>query len=117
MRLILASALCALPAHADTTYTWGSVFYPSTITLQPTDAPGAVAEVVFDNKTVHIDELVTFTLDLDGLAVTVDALVGQGMTPDRFTVTPPDGYVAVPPEMDVDEDAVGVILVLPYVGF
>ena len=27
--------------------------------------------------------------DLDGLAVTVDALVGRGLTPDRMTVTPP----------------------------
>ena len=118
MRLTLASALCALPAHADTTYAWGMLEgYRSTITLQPTDAPGAVAEVEFINKTVHTDEDVSFVLDLDGLAVTVDASVGRGLTPDRFTVTPPDGYVAMPPELDVQEDGVGVILVVPYVGF
>ena len=113
--------LCALTlpasAHADTTHTWGALTgYQSTIRLQPTDAPGAVAEVVFDNKTVHRDELVTFVLELDGLAVTVDALVGRGLTPDRMTVTPPVGFIAVPAEIDVPENEAGVVLILPWTG-
>ena len=112
-----AALICALPTHAETAHTWGSSFYQSSITLQPTDAPGAVAEVVFDNKTVHADEDVTFTLDLDGLAVMVDAQVGRGLTPDRMTITPPDGYIAVPDMLDVAEDAEGVILIVPWVGF
>ncbi len=114
----LATAICiATPAHADNVHSWGSMFYGSTITLQPTEAPGAVAEVEFINRTVHLDEDVTFTLDLDGLAVVVDASVGRGLTPDRFTVHAPDGYIAVPPEMDVAEDKAGVILLMPWVGF
>ncbi len=117
MRTFLTSLILTLPAHADTTYTWGSQFYPSTITLGPTDAPGAVAEVVFDNRTVHRDEAVTFVLDLDGLSVTVDALVGRGLTPDRFSVTPPDGYIAVPESLDVAEDKTGVILLVPFLGY
>lgn len=118
MRGALILALAAFPAHADTTYAWGMLEgYRSTITLQPTDAPGAVAEVVFDNRKVHTDDEVSFVLDLDGLSVTVDASVGRGLTPDRFTVTPPDGYVAMPPELDVQEDGVGVILVMPWIGF
>ena len=118
MKVAAALFAAALPAHADNVHTWGYFpEYASTITLQPTDAPGAVAEVVFVNKTVHSDEMVSFVLDLDGLAVTVDALVGRGLTPDRFTVHPPDGFIAVPPELDVAEDQDGVILVYPYVGF
>jgi len=115
----LAAVLCmtALPAHADTSYGWGSAFYRSTITLEPTTATGAVAQVRFENKTVHRDEEVTFVLDLDGLAVTVDALVGRGLTPDRFTVTPPEGFIAVPAELDVAEDQTGVILVVPWLGY
>lgn len=58
----------------------------------------------------------TFVLDLDGLAVTVDALVGRGLTPDRMTITPPPGYIAVPPEIDVPENEAGVVLILPWVG-
>jgi hypothetical protein len=87
---VILTGLPALPARAETVHSWGYFpEYASTIRLQPTDAPGAVAEVRFVNKTVHMDETVTFTLDLDGLVVTIEAQVGQGMTPDRMTVTPP----------------------------
>lgn len=120
MRHIIATAifLVALPAQADNQRVWGFLpSYQSTITLRPTDAPGAVAEIVFDNKTVHSDEDVSFTLNLDGLAVVVEASLGRGMTPDRVAVIPPDGYIAIPPEMDVAEDDVGVVLIMPWVGF
>lgn len=118
MRLILATALCAFPAHADTAYAWGMLEgYRSTITIQPTDAPGAVAEVEFINKTVHTDEDVSFVLDLDGLAVTVDASVGRGLTPDRMTITAPDGYLAIPDMLDVPEDETGVVLIVPFLGY
>jgi hypothetical protein len=117
MRYLLTTLILAFPAHADTVHTWGALpGYQSTIRLQPTDAPGAVAEVRFVNKTVHMDETVTFTLDLDGLAVMVEAQVGQGMTPDRMTVTPPDGFIAVPPQIDVAEDQAGVVLIYQWNG-
>lgn len=122
MRTVILTALLLIgwlvtPVLADQTHAWGYFpEYASTITLQPTDAPGAVAEVVFDNKTVHSDELVTFDLTMDGLTVTVEALVGRGLTPDRMTVIPPDGFIADPPEIDVGEDAVGRVLIREWVG-
>lgn len=117
MRGILATLtlLCALPAGAETQHMWAGGY--SSIAIQPTDAPGAVAEIVFDNRTVHSDTLERFDLTLDGLTVTVEALVGRGLTPDRMSVIVPDGYIAVPPDLDVAEDEVGVILVLPFLGF
>jgi hypothetical protein len=116
--LLALALLVALPASAETTHTWGYLpGYISTITLQPTDVEGAVAEVVFDNRTVHADELARFDLTLDGLTVSVEALVGRGLTPDRMTVFPPDGFIAEPPELDVDEDAVGRIVIYRYLGF
>lgn len=106
-----------MPAHAETTHVWGYFpEYRSTITIQPTDEPGAVAEVEFANKTVHSDEDVSFVLSLDGLEVVIDASVGRGLAPDRMTVTPPEGYMAVPPEIDVPEDEIGVVLIIPWVG-
>lgn len=106
-----------LPASAETVHTWGYLdSYQSTITLQPTAAPGAVAEVVFQNKTVHADELVTFVLEMDELAVTVDALVGRGLTPDRMTVSVPVGFIAVPPEIDVPENEAGAVLIYRWEG-
>ncbi len=117
MRAIIASLILALPASAQDTHTWGSSFYPSTIVLEPTTAPGAVAQVSFDNKTVHRDERVTFDLTLGDLTVTVEALVGRGLTPDTFTVTPPPGYFAVPESLDVNEDDTGTILIIPFLGY
>lgn len=116
--VLLACAVIGLSARADAdpVYSWGGDTYQSTVTLQRTEAPGAVAEVVFLNRTVHQDKLETFVLDLDGLAVTVDALVGRVMTPDRLTITPPQGFIAVPPEIDVPENETGVVLILPWVG-
>lgn len=111
------AGMLAKPVGAETVHTWGSPFYPSTITIQPTDKPGAVAEVVFDNRTVHPDEEVRFGLTLDGLTVTVIALVGRGLTPDRMSVIPPDGYYAEPPEIDVAEDDLGRVVIYPYLGF
>jgi hypothetical protein len=118
--LVILTGLASLlsgKARAETTRAWGYLpSYQSTITLQPTEAPGAVAEVEFINRTVHSTEDVTFALDLGGLTVMVDASVGRGMTPDRMTVTPPSGFIAVPPEIDVPEDEAGVVLILPWVG-
>lgn len=112
-----AALIFAFPAHADNVHSWGPQFFASTITMQPTDEPGAVAEIIFDNKTVHADETVTFTLDLDGLAVEVTAIVGRGLTPDYMAVTPPEGYIAMPPDIDVEEDQSGRILVVPFLGY
>lgn len=119
MRLTLATLICiTMPAQADSVHSWGFLSgYVSTITLQPTTAPGAVAEVVFLNRKVHADENVTFTLDLGDLAVVVDASVGRGMAPDKMRVTVPDGFIAIPESIDVAEDQGGVILVVPFLGY
>ena len=117
IRTIILTACLAMPAAAQDVHMWGSQFYGSTISLEPTTAPGAVAQVTFDNKTVHADEQVTFDLTLNGMTVTVEALVGRGLTPDRMEVIPPDGFYADPPEIDVPEDEIGVVLILPFLGY
>jgi hypothetical protein len=116
MRGILATLtlLFALPASAETQHLWAGGY--SSIAIQPTDAPGAVAQIVFDNKTVHSDRLERFDLTLDGLTVTVEALVGRGLTPDRMTVLVPPGYLADPPEIDVPENEIGRVLIYEWVG-
>ena len=119
MRHVVLTLILALPAHAQDAHTWGYLpGYTSSIALQPTQAPGAVAELVFDNKRVHhIDEDVTFPLTLDGLTVEVYAQVGRGLTPDRMTVEAPLGFIAIPASLDVAEDDIGVILLYRYLGF
>ncbi len=118
MRMIFATILClSAPACAEDTHAWGYFeSYQSTIRLQPTNAPGAVAEVEFMNRAIHADEDVTFFLDMGDLMVMVTASVGRGSTPDRITVTPPDGYLAIPDMLDVAEEDVGKILIVPFLG-
>ena len=114
---IIAALFWASPLRAETVHSWGSQHHGSTSSLEPTTAPGAVAQVTFDNRTVHADERVTFDLTLNGMTVTVEALVGRGLTPDRMTVIAPEGFYADPPEIDVPEDEIGVVLILPFLGY
>ena len=115
MRGLVAAAFLAMPASAETTHGWAGGY--SHITIRPTTAPGAVAEVIFANRTVHSDDDLTFSLTLDGLTVDVHALVGRGLTPDRITVEAPEGYLAIPASLDVAEEKDGVILLYRYLGF
>jgi hypothetical protein len=54
-----------------------------------------------------------FVLDLEGLHVAVTIIDGEGEAAERFSVTPPPGYYAEPAEMLVEENATGVIAILP----
>lgn len=47
-------ALLAAPALAQDTVVWGDAgSRPSTLAIGPTDVPGAVAEIVFQNENRH----------------------------------------------------------------
>ena len=93
MTRTIALILCASPACADTADLGGT-----TVTLRPSHQPGAVAEIIFDNRSVngrfHEGE---YTLTLDGLTVsfTFDWDTGTS-THDAITVTPPAGVICGP---------------------
>lgn len=119
MACILGVALCglalvALPALSDEARTWANGL--SHIRLQPSKQPGAVAEVEFRNETVHVDAVETFALSISGFSVDVEATVGQGMAPDRFMVTPPEGYIAVLGFVDVPEGQTRIITIYSLEG-
>jgi hypothetical protein len=101
---------------AEAAFTWPLGSY---VRLQPTDQPGAVAEIEFKNQPEHATATLEFTLTLDGLDVAVTAEVGNGMAPDTLTVTPPDGYFAVPEVLSVDEGKTDRLLIysIQSVGF
>jgi hypothetical protein len=112
-RYLALAASIAAPAFAQDTAYWGG---QSFIRLQPTKAPGAVAEVIFQNAEVHTDSDETHTLDLGGFAVEVDMVLGRGMTPDRMTVRVPEGYIAVPGWVDTPEGETRVITIYSTEG-
>ena len=108
--LILAMST---PALADTRQV-----VASTVTLAPTERPGAVAEVQFNNSRSDGGFLVTheFTLTLDGVTVAVVATVGRTPDPDTITVTAPEGYAAIPRELTIPDGDSGAVYVYPLNG-
>lgn len=106
-RLALFALLAATPAFAQDTMSIGNpigvggyvVRGPSTVTLAPTDRPGALAQVTFDNVAINNagDTGTTATLTIPGMSV--DArfewetdMIGS----DTVTITPPEGVECVP---------------------
>ena len=73
MAATAALAIIASPVQAAERYCWAGC--ESTVTIAP--HPDAAAVVTFDNRMVHNTKTEIFTLDLDGLGVTVEAHVGN----------------------------------------
>lgn len=108
--MIRALLLCliATPCLADR-YEWGGPD-PSVVETYPGEGMGHVATVTFHNTlTYPIIGRVSVPLTEGGvsLAVTVGQRPGDDL--DRLTVTPPEGYIAIPAFIDVEEDASGSV--------
>ncbi len=114
MRPILASLILALPAHADDSAFWSE----TGCTLVSVEGQAWVAEVRCQNFLTSMTAPdVSAELRIDGLAVSLDLSQTAGRVPDVFTVVPRDGFFADPPVLVLDEDARGVILILPFLGY
>jgi hypothetical protein len=103
------------PVLADETRTWFSGSMVSQMHLAP-ETGGPVASVTFHNEDLHTQSE-AFDLSMPGLAVTVRTDINHaGKAPDKFSVTVPEGFVAAPPEMMVEEGATGAILIYSVEG-
>ena len=114
MRAILASLALALPASAQ-----DSAFWQATgCQLVPVTGEAWVAELRCANFLTNMTPAdVSADLHIDGLTVHLALAQTFGRTPDSFTVTVPEGFVALPPVLVLDEEARGVIRVMEYLGF
>ena len=93
----------------------------TSIILQPSDVPGAIAEVVMNNVSLNgPDDNGDYALAIDGLAVSVAFVwdAGEGGQ-DQITVTPPDGVLCQPSTcvLQLDEGADGRVILFEFVGF
>ena len=91
----------------------------SVVTLQPTTEPGAIAEVIFDNRNVNdADDNGTYALSMDGLSIAVDFLWNADGSADRITVTPPDGVLCRPSScaLTLPEDQSGRLVLFEFEG-
>jgi hypothetical protein len=98
-------------AFADVSHHWAG----STATLIP-GTGAAVAHVDFTNRLVGAVPHMRFTLDLGGLAVEVIVNNRPGNQPDVYEVIAPDGFLAIPPIIEVDEDGAGRISIYSALG-
>lgn len=90
----------------------------SDVTIQGTQKVGAIAEVVFHNSTADSVEVASFALTLDGLSISVRAVVGLS-DPDTIEITPPEGVIAVPDTLTIADGTQGTVHLYPLnaVGF
>jgi hypothetical protein len=116
--MIRAAILCALasPVAAQDSVQVGpadAILGVTTVTLQPTDAPGAVAEVVFSNSQVNVPrDQVQYVLVMGDLTAGVSfALNVDPLGSDQITVNVPEGYIASPETITVQENASGTVFI------
>jgi hypothetical protein len=91
--------------------TWQGQPHGSTVTLRSTTAPGAVAELFFDNRGDDSGGRIRHTFELGGHHI--EAELGVPHYPDTIRVTPADGYIAVPDVLTIPDGETGVVLIYP----
>ena len=106
--LAMSTAVFLTPAFADAEKVWrgqpSSNYEPSIARLHEPTAPDAVASLTFQNEPVHWQDE-AFSLDWGGFVVLVEFDWQADHTQaERLTVYPPDGYIAIPPQITVNED-------------
>lgn len=89
------------------------------ITMQPTAQPGAIAEIVMDNRRMNgsHDEIGTF-LEMPGLSIGVHFDWNVEGDDDALIVSPPDGIICVPSScvLQVPENEVGILYLYAWEG-
>jgi hypothetical protein len=109
IRTALAMLATCTAANAEPQAKWQA----STATLSA--GPGnPIAYVDFTNGPDWGAGDTRMTLDLGGFEVVVIATVTMGMggnPPDVYEVIPPEGYIAVPNILEVDENATGRVAI------
>lgn len=105
-RIALSAILPAFTGAVDaqSLENWGGTAAWIEIHEPDDEHRGARAQVTFHNEMVHgPDDNECFPLTLDDFTVEVCFEWNVGGQAERATVLPPDGYIAQPPEMLVDE--------------
>jgi hypothetical protein len=88
-------------------FAWGGS-NASVVTLQAAEPP-AVAEVVFVNTLTFGSPREPFTLRSGGVEVSVSIEFGPGSEPEVMTVETPEGLIAVPAVLVVDDYTTGTV--------
>lgn len=110
MRAALALCLIASPALAGASYTVTGREGDLRLTLAPCDAP-CVAEVRIDNALVFGANGFA-RLDMGDMWVRVELAQQPERAPDTFEIQPPEGFIAIPPSIVVEDDASATVRIV-----
>ena len=110
---ILATLAFTLPAAAQDAAMW----HGTGCVLVPVEGEAWVAEARCVNVLTYDQPWTEGDMTAGGITVHLSVLHGPDDVPDTFTLTPPEGFVAVPPVLVLDEDTRGVVRVMPWLGF
>jgi hypothetical protein len=116
MRLTALLCFITAPCMAQDVYEWGAGSPPSQVRLY-SNGCAAFACVTFDNTFVgSAFNPERGTVSLGG--VTVQVIIDQGLSgvPDTMTVIPPEGLIAIPPSVTVEENASGTVMLFSADG-
>jgi hypothetical protein len=100
--LSLAVILAAMPAYGQNSPFLGA---PDEWTLDVHSAQHATVQ--YYNSAERNSGAAPGTLTSDGLTVEIDLEITQG--PEFMTVTPPEGWLAVPPTISVEDGEIGTV--------
>lgn len=112
IRSLACVIAAAFPAHAQDAATWGG----TGCHLVPVTDAAYVAEVRCRNVVTSGESFTEGVMISGALMVHLAVMHGEGSIPDVFTITPPDGYVAEPHILSLNENARGVVFIYPWVG-
>ncbi len=113
MRIILASLILTLPAHAQDV----ASFNGTGCVLVPVHGAEQVAEINCLNVETTGNAWSEGAMTAGGLTVGLTVSHGPGAVQDVFTFSAPEGYVVVPPVLSLDEFTSGSAVVVPFLGY
>lgn len=113
----LAVILCILAGPAIAQSRWYTSEHSST-TIEAIDDDDCVAEITIRNRQTDYMPGLDGAVEVDGLVVltrywlNVDVLGAE-----RYEFIPPEGFIAVPQEITVNDDQEGTVLICHWLGF
>ncbi len=93
-----------------------STWSPDQSPVQIVPGVRCAAEVHITNRWNDNPVEASGAVSLGPINVGIHAFIGLGYAPDTFTAFPPDGYVALPESVTLEEGESGVIEICEFVG-
>jgi hypothetical protein len=117
-RLACLLAIFAFPVFAETPSDRWQNGIQSFAEIVPINDGNCVAEILINNYPTDRNPAASGALVLGDLHVGISYKLNVGyLAAEEYKVWPPDGYIAIPSEIEVQDSGTGSVLICHYVGF